>query len=284
MPVLKSGKYLIDFSEAGSGDTVVLVHSSVSGNRQWKRLAQDLCAQYRVIAVNLFGYGETSAWNGERPQAIDDQAQLLTALVRDTSGPIRVVGHSFGGSVAFKAATMLGERVSHLFLFEPTQFRLLAQHGRHQAYAEVEALRDSVRIHGKNGNWEAAAERFADYWLGDGAWAALPAERRLAYQELLRPNYHEWDCLAADQATLRDFVSLPAKAMLAWSPGAPRAIREIAGLIGAHCPNWKVTRIAEGGHMAPLTHPHLVNPLIAGFLGGGGPLDAQAKNFVGALA
>lgn len=283
MPLFASGNHVIDFSEAGSGDLVILVHSSVSGNRQWKHLAQQLATQYRVIAVNLIGYGATPAWNENRPQTIADQARLLTALVGDNPGPVRLVGHSFGGSVAFKAATLLGDRVSHLFLFEPTQFRLLQQHDHHLAYAEVAALRDAVKLHGKSGHWEMAAERFADYWLGDGTWATLPAERRLAYQELLRPNYHEWDCLAADETTIGDFAGLSAQAMLAYSPGATRASREIAELIAAHCPNWQVPLIAEGGHMAPLTHPHLVNPLIAGFLDSS-PADTQATIFAGALA
>jgi len=48
----------VDFVEAGSaGPVVVLVHSSVSGARQWRRLMDDLKGRFRVRAVNLFGYG-----------------------------------------------------------------------------------------------------------------------------------------------------------------------------------------------------------------------------------
>lgn len=59
---------------------------------------------------------------------------------------------------------------------------------------------------------------------------------------------------------------MPAKAMIAYSPDARRPSREIAQLFEEKCPDWSVVRIAEGGHMAPLTHPHVVNPLISGFL------------------
>ena len=52
----------VDYLEAGSsGPVVMLVHSSVSGARQWRRLMGDLRDQFRVRAVNLFGYGKTSA-------------------------------------------------------------------------------------------------------------------------------------------------------------------------------------------------------------------------------
>ncbi len=266
MPVLEFGKLRIDFSDAGAGDPVVLVHSSVSGNRQWKRLVQELQPHFRVLALNLFGYGETSAWNEDATQTIADQAGLVLRLVRDIPGPVRIVGHSFGGSVACKAAAMLGKRASHLFLFEPTLFHLLAQNGHREAYAEAAALRDFVKLHGKDDHWEAVAERFIKYWIGDGGWAATPNDRRLAYMQLLRPNYYEWDCVGSDQTTIEEFDRIPARAMMVYSADARRASREIAQLFEEKCRNWSVVRIAEGGHMAPLTHPEVVNPLIASFL------------------
>jgi hypothetical protein len=161
---------------------------------------------------------------------------------------------------------MLGKRASHLFLFEPTLFHLLAQNGRREAYAEAAALRDFIKSHGKKDDWDAVAERFVEYWIGDGGWAAMPHDRRLAYIQLLRPNYYEWDCLESDRTTIEEFARIPAKAMIAYTPDARRPSREIAQLFEEKCPNWSVVRIAEGGHMAPLTHPHVVNPLIAGFL------------------
>lgn len=266
MPVLQYGKMRIDFSDAGAGDPVVLVHSSVSGNRQWKRLVQDLQPHFRVLALNLFGYGDTSAWSGDTAQTLADQAGLVLELVRDSPGPVRIVGHSFGGSVACKAAAMLGTRASHLFLFEPTLFNLLAQNGRRETYAEAAALRDFIRLHGRKDDWGAVAERFVDYWSGDGGWAATPDERRLAYVQLLRPNYYEWDSVDSDQTTIEELAAIRGRSMIAYSPAARRPINEIANLFREKCPNWSVARIAEGGHMAPLTHPQVVNPLIADFL------------------
>lgn len=266
MPVLQRGKLQIDFSDAGAGDPVVLIHSSVSGNRQWKRLAQDLQPHFRVLALNLFGYGATSAWNGDAAQTLTDQAGLVLELLRDIPGPVRIVGHSFGGSVACKAAALLGRRTSHLFLFEPTLFHLLQQNGRRESYAEAAALRDFIRFHGQKDDWGAVAERFVDYWIGDGGWAATPDERRLAYMQLLRPNYYEWDSVDSDQTTIEEFAAIRARAMIAYAPEARRPINEIANLFREKCPTWSVAKVAEGGHMAPLSHPQVLNPLIAGFL------------------
>ena len=61
MSVIKVGAFEVDYADRGSGPCVVLVHSSASGNRQWRSLTELLQGRYRVLAVNLFGYGKTSA-------------------------------------------------------------------------------------------------------------------------------------------------------------------------------------------------------------------------------
>jgi pimeloyl-ACP methyl ester carboxylesterase len=222
-----------------------------------------------VLAPNLYGYGETTAWRRDGDQTLADQANLIVRLVEQFAGSVSLVGHSFGGSVALKAATVLGDRVSHLFLFEPNPLRLLAQNNPSNTYVEAIELRDFVKRHGAKGNWAAVAERFMDYWLGDGAWAETPEKRREAYMSSLHPNYYEWDCLQADDVTIDDIASISARAMLVLSTTAQPPIREIAKLIEEKCPNWSFATVAEGGHMAMATHPHLVNRLVTSFLRGG---------------
>jgi hypothetical protein len=47
------------------------------------------------------------------------------------------------------------------------------------------------------------------------------------------------------------------------------SIREIVALLRQGCPGWTFRFLDEGGHMAPLTRPDLVNPIVAGFLDAG---------------
>jgi pimeloyl-ACP methyl ester carboxylesterase len=64
MPTLSKGNLRIDYNDDGQGQPVVLIHSSVSANRQWRPLTEILKDRYRVLAINLFGYGETTPWPG----------------------------------------------------------------------------------------------------------------------------------------------------------------------------------------------------------------------------
>lgn len=276
MPVLAKGRLRIDHTDDGAGQPVVLIHSSVSANRQWRALTEALKDRYRVLALNLYGYGETTPWPGSAPQSLYAQAQLVLALCEALRAPVHLVGHSFGGSVALKAAALLGSRVGSLILLEPNPFYLLKQDGRTEAFLEARSLRDHVKCYGALGDWPKVAERFADYWLGDGSWSAMPEKRRGAFAESLPPNFHEWDAVMDEKTTIGEWCKLEARTLVVSDAATRLPIREIVALFASACPHWSYHTLPEGGHMAPLTRPELVNPVVRRFLDSGRAFPGQA--------
>jgi len=266
MPIYTQGKLRIDYSDEGSGPAVILLHSSVSGNRQWRALIDALKDRYRVLAPNLYGYGETTPWPGPAAQSLYAQAQLVLALCGEIDGPVRLVGHSFGGAVALKAASLLGARAQRLVLLEANPVNLLEQAGRGEAYLEARALRDHVQCFGSLGDWAKVAERFADYWIADGAWAAMPEKRRAAFVAALPPNLHEWDAVMNEKTTIEEWRQLAARTLVVSDAATRRPVRELAELFAQACPHWSFRSIEAGGHMAPLLRPDLVNPIVCDFL------------------
>lgn len=118
------------------------------------------------------------------------------------------------GSVALKAAMALGLRVGTLILLEPNPFSLLRQSGRTKAFRESELLRDHVKRFGSVGNWPRVAERFSDYWQGDGHWSTMSAHHRTAFAESLRPNFYEWDAIMDEQTTIDEWKTLAARTLV----------------------------------------------------------------------
>ncbi|SEC34349.1 Pimeloyl-ACP methyl ester carboxylesterase [Rhizobiales bacterium GAS188] len=262
LPTIKA-----DFLEAGSGPMVMLVHSSVSGARQWRRLMDDLKDEFHVRAVNLFGYGGTPPWSIGAPQSLDDQARLVETALPTNADTVCLVGHSFGGSIAMKLAARLSGRVTRLVLLETNPFYLLEQSGRADAFAEAMDLRNCIKTFGALGEWATAAERFADYWGGAGSWQQMPAERRKAFAEALKPNYFEWDAVMNETTPVEQWAQLlPSSTLLVCDPNTVFPIREITAILRRSCPGWTYKEIAGGGHMAPLTRPDLINPLVRSFL------------------
>ena len=257
----------VDFLEAGQGPLVVLLHSSMSGARQWSALTRDLAERCRVRAINFFGYGGTPPWSRARPPSLDDLADLVAAAVPATEQGIHLVGHSFGGAVAMQAASRLRRKLKSLVLIEPSLFCLLDEHGRRDAFREISALAAHTKRCVADGNLEAAAERFIDYWSGPGAWAASSPGRKSAVTHSITLLPNEWDALLETTTPWAERIAaLPAHTLVLSSANALRPSREIVELLSQARTDWEFVRLSEGGHMAPLTHPHLLNPLVSAFI------------------
>ena len=94
MPILEKDDVVLDYLETGQGTTVILIHSTVSGNRQWKTLMEDLGKDFRVLAPNLRGYGKTSSWPGERTLNLSDQVQLIEPLIETSEQRVYPVSYT----------------------------------------------------------------------------------------------------------------------------------------------------------------------------------------------
>ena len=148
-----------------------------------------LAGRYRIIAPDLYGCGKSPAWPGERPMWIDDQIELLASAFERAGERFHLVGHSYGGAIALKAALGLRPRLASLVLYEPVLFAVLLRAAPQSDPArEIAAVRDDVLA----GAPAAAAERFIDYWMGKGAWAATPDSRRAALVDAVQAQMPEW--------------------------------------------------------------------------------------------
>jgi len=257
-----------DFVEAGAGPLVVLVHASTAGARQWSALMRDLQDRFHVRAVNLFGYGNTPAWSGPEAPALGDFADLVAAAVPSAARAVHLVGHSFGGAVAMQAAArQLRGRVASLVLIEPSLFYLLDHGGQREAFAEISAVAARTKQSIAEGRPADAAECFIDYWCGPGTFAAASPERQCVFARAVAIVPHEFDAVLTGERTLAGWAAaLPRRTLAIASARTKRPSREVVELLLSARTEWEFARLPGGSHMAPLTHPQLVNPLVGDFV------------------
>src|SRR5262245_11289505 len=266
MPMIKAGAFDLDYTDTGSGSAVVLVHSSASGYRQWQRLVETLQSRYRLIAINLFGYGKTSSWPGTRLLTAADQAELVAAVAELARQPVALVGHSLGGAVAFEAAARFPDRVRALVAFEPILFSHLKAHGPMSAYDEIAGVANRFNELARTGDWNAAGEWFVDYWTAPGTWAAMPDERKQNMFKMLPAVVHEWDMATTGVRPLEDWSTIIAPVHLIHAADTRTPTGEIVKMLATTHPPRQVHDVSSRGHMAPLARADLVRPLCAGAL------------------
>ncbi len=268
MPILSTENFKIDYTEDGAGQTIILIHGSISNNQQWRLLVNSLRDRFHVLAINLFGYGQTSPWTGNSNQTLYDQAKLVIELCSEYKYPISIVGHSFGGSVGIKLAAILRDKILRMVLLEPNPFYLLNQHGRVGAYNECLELRNCIKKFGSKGEWVKVAEKFADYFLADHSWESMPEKHRQTFINRLPPNFHEWDAVLNEETTSSDLMDISAKTLVVSGSNTRRIFSEIAEILSKECPNWAFAELANVGHAAPITHTAKINKVIEEFIDG----------------
>ena len=99
------------YQEEGSGRPLLLIHGFGTSTYTWRRIAPELAAKHRVIAVDLKGFGQSDKPMDERYSVLD-QAELLAQLIEDRNlRDLTLVGHSLGGGVALLLALQADERL-----------------------------------------------------------------------------------------------------------------------------------------------------------------------------
>ena len=112
------GDVTLHYLLAGSGEPLVLLHGWPQSSHEWLRLIPYLADRYQLIVPDLRGLGDSS-----KPQSGYDKTTIATdiyRLVHDQLGhqQIRLVGHDWGGGVAYAIASEYRQWVSQLAILE----------------------------------------------------------------------------------------------------------------------------------------------------------------------
>jgi len=249
--------------EAGHGAALVCIHASASSGAQWRPLMERLAERFRIMAVDLYGSGHSPEWPGERPLSLADEVALLEPVFAAAGPRFHLVGHSYGGAVALKAALTDPGRLASLVLYEPVLFSLLTAEDPDQPAAqEIIAVRDDTSAAIDRGDLAGAAARFIDYWMGAGTWAGMPEARRASIAPAMRSVNGHWRAAFGEPAPLHAFAEVDTPTACLVGRESPAASRRVTALLAKTLPRVTVAEIEGVGHMGPVTHPHRINVLI----------------------
>lgn len=261
MSTLQISGSRVEYRELGSGEPVVLLHSSGSSGAQWRALAQRLGARYRVIAPDLYGYGGTADWPGRAPFHLECEAEIVLALLARGTGQAHLVGHSYGGAVALHIASRHSDLLRSLTLIEPVAFHLLRGTDA-PALAEITEVAESVARAIACSEYVAGFGGFVDYWSGPGAWAAVPADKRHAMAARLPKIALDFHATFNEPGRLEDLRAMTMPTLLLQGANSPLPTRRICERLAHILPGAKLKTIPGAGHMAPITHRDEVNALV----------------------
>lgn len=261
MPTIKIGEIQLHVEDCGQGPILLLVHGYPLDHQMWRHQIESLANQFRVIAPDLRGFGQSSVTPGvvTMQRYADDLAALLEALgARD---PIHLCGLSMGGYIAFQFALRHRSRLRKLVLCDTravadtpqaAQTRLdSAQKVLSEGpQAIVDAMIPKLFAPSSLENLTDVVSTIRSVMLNtkpDGIAAAL---RGMAERPDVTADLKSIDVPTLVLCGEHDAIS------------PPNEMRQIAEQL----PQGKFVLIAEAGHMAPLERPEAVNAALRSFL------------------
>jgi pimeloyl-ACP methyl ester carboxylesterase len=116
---LRIGDQLVHVETAGSGPPLVLLHGFGASTYSWRRVMPRLAESFRVIAVDLSGFGYTQRPADRSRYTREAQGELVLAVMEALGvESAHLMGHSYGGGISLWIAWKHPERVRSLVLVD----------------------------------------------------------------------------------------------------------------------------------------------------------------------
>jgi pimeloyl-ACP methyl ester carboxylesterase len=244
---------------------VIALHCSGGGAGQWRQLGDALDSRrYRLVAPEHYGCDSAGPWTGEHPFTLADEAAATIEIIDRADCKVHLVGHSYGGGVALRAAVERPDRIASLAVYEPSAFQLLKTMGSRgtAAFAEILAIAGEIDEGVLTGNYSAAAISFVDYWAGRGAWSALRPSVQAALTRWAPKAPLDFRALIDEPTPAGRYADLRFPALIMRGEHAPAPTRLIAETLSTLMPGARLAAVAGAGHMGPLTHASEVSAAI----------------------
>src|SRR5688572_16064717 len=95
----KKSNLVLFYAEQGHGDqALIFLHGLGSTRRVWDLQVSEFSKSYKVITVDLLGFGESSK-NIQPERAISENVAILSAFLASLDVPWVVTAHSWSGNI-----------------------------------------------------------------------------------------------------------------------------------------------------------------------------------------
>jgi pimeloyl-ACP methyl ester carboxylesterase len=250
---------MLPSDEVGTGPAVVLLHAGIADRTMWSEHLEPLAAAgYRVVALDLPGFGEAPAPPGDQAPWSD----VLGAMRDLEIDSAALVGNSFGGAVALRAAVVSPPAVWGLALISAPAPGVEPSERLRAAWEAEEAALE-------RGDIDAAVDSVVEAWTLPDA----PQELRDRVAAMQRRAFHlqaeaKQVTEAADPVDERPdaLAELDVPTAVAAGEQDMQDFVDSAKELGRVLADGRYELIPGAGHLAPLETPEAFRTLLLNFL------------------
>lgn len=271
----------------GDGEAIILLHGFPESRRAWRAVAPELARDFFVVAPDQRGFGGSDRPEGIEAYAIEPLLADLIALADALElRRFTLVGHDWGGAVAWAAALRHPDRLARLVIVNaphPLVFQrsLIEEAGQRAASQYIRAFRDPAmeraiaamgleRFFEKSfgGHVELSLippeerRRYLDQWAAPGALTAMLNWYRASRIEVPAPG----EAAELPGWTQAPFPIITVPTLVVWGLRDKALLPvQLAGL-PALIDDLAIAATPEAGHFIPWEQPEFVVAAIRDFI------------------
>jgi pimeloyl-ACP methyl ester carboxylesterase len=111
--------YKIHYVEAGAGEPVILIPGTYSTYRVWNRLMPLLAGDFRLLALDYVGTGDSDKPTKGFDYTIQEQTDIIVRMITQMGlDKVNLIGGSYGGAIVFDFAARYPELTSKIISIE----------------------------------------------------------------------------------------------------------------------------------------------------------------------
>jgi pimeloyl-ACP methyl ester carboxylesterase len=111
--------YKIHYVEAGAGEPVILIPGTYSTYRVWNRLMPLLAGDFRLLALDYVGTGDSDKPTKGFDYTVQEQTDIIVRMIRQMGlDKVSLIGGSYGGAIVFDFAARYPELTSKIVSIE----------------------------------------------------------------------------------------------------------------------------------------------------------------------
>ena len=255
----------IDCVDSGEGPAVLFLPGSYSTAAAWRQIQKQMEPRWRIVNTSLCGYGETTDSRSEQDFDMKHEVKLVESLAAHIGQPVHLVGHSFGGAVAFAAALSGTVEVASLSFFEANPIGVIRYRNEGARYRDTFAL--GAAFHAAVTEGELDAPRLIiDFWGREGTYAAMPDPVRAYCREKASVNALDWRTVFAFDVSEADCARLNIPVLLVRGSEANSAMVEMTDALRSALPDSRHAVVDGAGHFLITSHAPACAALLNNFL------------------
>lgn len=252
----------IEYEVSGEGPTIVLVPGSCSTGAAWRPVMATWGNRFRCVTTSLLGYGGTAERRTPSDPSISHEIDVLETVIRETRGPVHLVGHSFGGLVAVAVAVRNRVQLASLAVLEAPAVELLRDSGDRQHYWAFREMTDNYFAAFSNGHSEAIATMI-DFYGGIGCFASWPPRVRAYAVEKTAVNILDWASAYQFPLSATALRSIEIPVLILWGEASHPAVQRANALLSKYISQAVSAEIEGAAHFMIATHANEVSRFIA---------------------